>query len=186
MFRKVTRRIFVPAMAGAFLMLLSQPFHSRAQDGSNGPSLVYVMTNEANGNAVLSFHRNADGSVNQVQRISTHGAGSGGSADPLGSQGALTLSADGRLLFAVNAGSNTVTAIAAAVAAEVAAVAVGSARHPRSLANSAAVLRFPESHADAIRPDFGSIRCIRHGGEAYPSSSSSSRVPTSPVGSTYR
>ncbi|HEX2697197.1 MAG TPA: beta-propeller fold lactonase family protein, partial [Anaerolineales bacterium] len=44
----------------------------------------------------------------------TGGAGFGSGSNPLGSQGSLILSADNRLLFAVNAGSDSITAFAVA------------------------------------------------------------------------
>jgi 6-phosphogluconolactonase len=44
--------------------------------------------------------------------FSTRGNGSGSTVDPLTSQGSLTLSTDHRFLFAVNAGSGTVSSFA--------------------------------------------------------------------------
>ena len=64
---------------------------------------VYTMSNAADANEVIVFRRAADGSLQRASSYSTAGKGS---ADGLGSQGALTLSADRRWLFAVNAGSN--------------------------------------------------------------------------------
>jgi len=58
---------------------------------------------------VLAFHRNADG---RLQRAGTFPTGGRGSSDGLGSQGALVLSADGELLFAVDAGSNEISSFA--------------------------------------------------------------------------
>jgi 6-phosphogluconolactonase len=76
------------------------------------PGTVYVMTNKASGNSVVVFHRAANGLLNRVQEVATGGLGSGGSGDPLGSQGALSLSDDGHFLFAVNAGSNELSVLA--------------------------------------------------------------------------
>jgi len=67
---------------------------------------VYVLTNAPAGNAVLVYDRGGDGSLSAAGIYATGGAGSGAG---LGSQGAITVSDDGRLLFAVNAGSNTVS-----------------------------------------------------------------------------
>src|SRR3989441_3746223 len=53
------------------------------------------------------YARGADGSLAWVGSVSTGGAGAGGG---LGSQGAIGTSDDGRCLFAVNAGSNDVSA----------------------------------------------------------------------------
>ena len=72
----------------------------------DAPGAVYAMTNAAAGNSVLVFDRAADGAVSPAGSVATGGKGQGAG---LGSQGALTLSADQRWLLAVNAGSNDVT-----------------------------------------------------------------------------
>ena len=68
--------------------------------------MVYTLSNQSGGNAVLAFHRAVDGTLTPGGSFATGGNG-GGSG--LGSQNAVVLSPDGTLLFAVNAGSNTVT-----------------------------------------------------------------------------
>ena len=73
----------------------------------NSPGAVYSLMNQASGNAVAVFDRSADGSFVAAGSVATGGTGTGAG---LGSQGALTLSDDGRWLFAVNAGSNDVSA----------------------------------------------------------------------------
>ena len=75
-------------------------------DGDNGPGAVYTLTNQVAGNAVAVFARAADGTLTPAGTFATGGAGTGAG---LGSQGAVTLSSDGRLVFAVNAGSNDVS-----------------------------------------------------------------------------
>jgi len=70
---------------------------------------VFVMTNAAGKNEIISYVRDADGSLTGAERYETGGHGSGGVIAPLGSQGALTLSQDHTILFAVNAGGGTVT-----------------------------------------------------------------------------
>ena len=70
---------------------------------------VFVMSNNADGNQVIAFQRSDDGSFAARDEYDTHGRGSGGVNDPLESQGSLTLSTDHSLLFAVNAGSGSVT-----------------------------------------------------------------------------
>ena len=76
--------------------------------GSDAPGAVYALTNQASGNAVAMYARAADGSLSWIGAVPTGGTGTGAS---LGSQGALALSDDGRWLFAVNAGSNDVSAL---------------------------------------------------------------------------
>jgi 6-phosphogluconolactonase len=102
-------RLFLAAglIAGAaFAMPLSR---AAAQDGRGA---VFVMTNAASENQVNAYIRQADGSLEFSNSFATGGNGSGGTVDPLHSQGSLTLSADRRLLFAVNAGSGTVSSFA--------------------------------------------------------------------------
>ncbi|MFZ0392201.1 MAG: beta-propeller fold lactonase family protein [Terracidiphilus sp.] len=70
------------------------------------------MTNAASNNQINAYNRLEDGSLQFAAAFSTGGNGSGGTVDPLHSQGSLTLSADHRLLFAVNAGSGTVSSFA--------------------------------------------------------------------------
>ena len=65
---------------------------------------VYTESNAVDGNQVLVF----DGGATPIARVATGGRGAGAG---LGSQGALALSADGRWLFAVNAGSDDVSVL---------------------------------------------------------------------------
>ena len=80
---------------------------SSAALAADAPGAVYALTNQAGGNAVAIFSRTADGHLSWSGSIATGGTGAGSS---LGSQGAPALSDDGRWLFAVNAGSNDVSA----------------------------------------------------------------------------
>ena len=74
------------------------------------PGAVFVMTNSANGNQIESWHPGTpDGSLQWIASFATGGNGSGGTIDPLHSQGSLILSQDHRHLFAVNAGSGTIS-----------------------------------------------------------------------------
>ena len=75
-------------------------------DDDRGPRAVYTITNAASGNAVVVYARAANGTLSPGVTYPTGGTGTGAS---LGSQGAVALSADGRLLFTVNAGSNDVS-----------------------------------------------------------------------------
>ncbi len=70
---------------------------------------VFVMTNSARHNEILAYHRGPGDTLEQSGRFDTGGRGSGGTTDPLGSQGSLTLSQDRSLLFAVNAGSGDIS-----------------------------------------------------------------------------
>ena len=67
---------------------------------------LYTMSNATSGNEVLVYNRLSDGSLAKATIVPTNGTGSGGG---LGNQGALAFSKDGFFLFAVNAGSNSVS-----------------------------------------------------------------------------
>jgi 6-phosphogluconolactonase len=88
-------------------------------DGGNGDGggakvlgTLYTMTNEATGNEIVVYDRIDDGSLDERGRVDASGNGSGpgdpNPFDPLASQDAVLLSQDGALLFAVNAGSDTI------------------------------------------------------------------------------
>lgn len=89
------------------LMLTSQTARAQGRSGE-----VYVLTNQPTGNAVMVFHRDATGVIRLAGSFPTGGNGAGTGADPLGSQGPVALSCDHRLLFAVNAGSNSISVFA--------------------------------------------------------------------------
>ena len=76
-------------------------------DGSRDLHAVFTLTNEADGNRLAVFVRDQAGeSLAQPYFVPTGGDGTGAG---LGNQGALALSDDGRFLFAVNPGSDTIT-----------------------------------------------------------------------------
>src|SRR5690242_13054168 len=70
---------------------------------------VYTLTNQTTGNAVAAFTQGADGSLTPAGTYATGGFGTGAG---LGSQGAIALSRPSRWLFAVNAGSDSVSLFA--------------------------------------------------------------------------
>jgi 6-phosphogluconolactonase (cycloisomerase 2 family) len=74
--------------------------------------VVFVQTDDPAGNQVVAYHRAADGSLALAATYDTGGKGGaldGSVVDHLASQGSLTYDAEHGLLFAVNAGSNTVS-----------------------------------------------------------------------------
>jgi 6-phosphogluconolactonase len=75
--------------------------------GGGARGAVYTLTNSAAGNAVAVFDRAGDGTLTPAGTVPTGGVGTGAG---LGSQNALVLNEDGKLLLAVNAGSNTISA----------------------------------------------------------------------------
>jgi 6-phosphogluconolactonase (cycloisomerase 2 family) len=95
----------VTLIVGTALSMPAQANQDREDDGH----AVFVMTNDAQSNEILAFQRNPYGTLFSARRFKTQGRGSGGKADPLASQGSLTLSQDREWLFAVNAGSGTLS-----------------------------------------------------------------------------
>jgi 6-phosphogluconolactonase (cycloisomerase 2 family) len=85
-----------------------------AQAASARTSTVYVQTNSAPANYVQTFTANNRGVLTAGPLFATGGAGNPSGNPPLGipfldSSGSVTLSDNGRLLFVVNAGDNTVS-----------------------------------------------------------------------------
>lgn len=83
------------------------------------PGMVYMMTNTKEMNLVVAFYRDMNGLLTFMASYPTYGKGTGTTEvststpndgiDPLHSEGSLTLSRDGRFLFAVNAGSHSIS-----------------------------------------------------------------------------
>jgi 6-phosphogluconolactonase (cycloisomerase 2 family) len=73
---------------------------------------VFVQTNELNGNRIVVFRRHGDGRLSEAGAYSTGGNGAaaapGNVSDTLASQGSLVYDKRHDLLFAVNAGSDTI------------------------------------------------------------------------------
>jgi 6-phosphogluconolactonase len=105
MFRKVLFFLLVSVLSLAAV----QPVFANADGGA-----VYLMTNSPSGNQVIVYHRAGDGSLSYAGAFDTGGLGSGLGItvppDPLGSQNSLIVGPDGDWLFAVNAGSNDISA----------------------------------------------------------------------------
>jgi len=86
----------------------------RRSDHVGGP--LYMQTNETH-NAIIHYHRDAKGALTEVERVPTRGAGSGvvspiyhiSRPNDLEGAGSVILSPDRRLLFATNAGDNSVS-----------------------------------------------------------------------------
>jgi 6-phosphogluconolactonase len=80
-----------------------------------GVGAVYTQTNDQTANSVVVFNRLANGKLQKRESVSTGGKGSaqavgcGPGCPILDSQTAVVVSDNGKLVFAVNAGSNTVT-----------------------------------------------------------------------------
>ena len=77
-----------------------------AEGNSLATGHIYIQSNDAAGNAILMYNQQHDG---KLAWTSTTGSGGNGSGAGLGSQSAVAINADNTLLFAVNAGSNSVS-----------------------------------------------------------------------------
>jgi hypothetical protein len=108
----------VKTLRAAVLIALAATIGGTAAQAGVRSSLfsdsVYVMSNSAAGNSVVRLKRTLSGGLVKAGTFSTGGIGSGPgetvTSDPLGSQDSLKLSDDARWLFAVNAGSNQISA----------------------------------------------------------------------------
>jgi 6-phosphogluconolactonase len=80
---------------------------------SAGPAhgAAFTLSNASSGNGVVVFAREADGGLSKVGSVATGGLGTGAN---LGSEGSVALSPDGSRLYAVNAGSNTLSVLGVA------------------------------------------------------------------------
>ncbi len=110
------RKIFIALVMLLAVSLAGVVYSPAAMAADGDPGAVYTMTNDAAGNQVVIFNRDAGGMLTPAGSVATQGLGSGpgpgaatGGLDPLGSQGSLVLSPDGKWLFACNAGSNDIT-----------------------------------------------------------------------------
>src|SRR6202041_2798674 len=70
---------------------------------TRGTETFFVMSNNADKNQVIEFVHNSDGTVVAKETFDTHGRGTGGVNDPLGTQGSRSTAADHTLPIAANA-----------------------------------------------------------------------------------
>jgi len=100
------------ALAVAVVLVAALPAAAVAHAAHAAADLhnaVYTITNSAAGNGVAAFARGHDGSLTYVGTTPTGGLGTGAN---LGSQGAVAVSKDGKRIYAVNAGSDTISELA--------------------------------------------------------------------------
>ena len=97
-------------LTAVFLLSLTFGFVSPAAAATasrHAIGAVYTITNDPAGNVVLVYDRFADGSIVYQGSYATGGLGSGAS---LASQSGVILDQDNHFLYAVNAGSNQISA----------------------------------------------------------------------------
>ncbi len=79
---------------------------AQATDHRSGTGAVYVLGNQVSGNAVIAYDRAADGRLTPAGSFATGGTGTG---TGLGSQNAIVTDDDGEHVYAVNAGSDSIS-----------------------------------------------------------------------------
>jgi DNA-binding beta-propeller fold protein YncE len=122
---RIGSAVAVTAAALAGFAALAGPASAAAHGQPGGathgrPSVarrvVFVQTDNTAGNQVVAYHRNVGGTLTLAGTYDTGGLGgqlTGSVVDHLASQGSLTYDPAHGLVYAVNAGSNTVTVFAA-------------------------------------------------------------------------
>ncbi|HMD26048.1 MAG TPA: beta-propeller fold lactonase family protein [Streptosporangiaceae bacterium] len=119
--RKAIPRLARAAAAGALglaaaggLAAFAGPASAADLPGTAGaaPPAVFVQTDNPAGNQVIAFAQQPAGQLSQEQVVSTGGLGGAeAGANNLASQGSLTYDPGHHLLFAVNAGSDTISVL---------------------------------------------------------------------------
>jgi 6-phosphogluconolactonase len=138
----------VPALASA----------AKTQKGGGVPHRFYTETNNPAGNTVLVYNRAANGTITLLANVPTGGKGQ---PTPPGtptfglpvvdSQGAVDLTPDGKLLFVVNAGDNTVSSLrVTANGLKRVATVSSQGKLPMSLASSGHLLYVLNEQSESI------------------------------------
>jgi len=100
------RRSTIATLGASALLAISVAGTAAAAPPTTHAGAVYTLSNLAGGNSVIAFSRSSSGALSPLGTYPTGGLGGGGG---LGSQGSVVLSADGRILLAVDAGSDDIT-----------------------------------------------------------------------------
>ena len=108
-----SRLIYVLAAALTALVTAGAVAAADGRGDGRFDRAVFVQTNELDGNRIVVFERHGDGRLTEEDSYPTGGNGGnvapGTASDRLGSQGSLVYDERHRLLFAVNAGSDSVS-----------------------------------------------------------------------------
>ncbi len=102
----------LPVLAAAALALAPVAGARTDENGGGATRAVFVQTNDPGGNTILAYTRADDGILASAGSYATGGDGAvqdGAVADTLASQGSLAYDPGHRLLFAVNAGSDSLS-----------------------------------------------------------------------------
>jgi 6-phosphogluconolactonase (cycloisomerase 2 family) len=103
------------SVAAAATGIVAGPAQAAPASAGDSPHAVFVQNDDPSGNTVVAYDRTASGGLTQVGSYSTGGHGgvlTGSVVDHLASEGSLTYDARTHLLYAVNAGSDSITVFA--------------------------------------------------------------------------
>src|SRR3954468_2646952 len=104
---------YIPMVVATVLIASSAAASAEPRRDDRGTDhAVFVQTNDPAGNSIVVFDRSHDGTLTLAGTFPTGGKGSravGAPSDPLASQGSLVYDRSHQLLFAVNAGSDTIS-----------------------------------------------------------------------------
>jgi 6-phosphogluconolactonase (cycloisomerase 2 family) len=107
-------RSVLVALLAALAAALVGAQAARADGAQGGKGVVFVQTNQPTGNQIVVYDRADDGTLSPAGTYATGGNGGaalpGTESDRLASQGSLAYDSKHKLLIAVNAGSDTVSA----------------------------------------------------------------------------
>ena len=116
---KVLSRLVPAAAAAMAVAAFAAPAASASTESHHSfpgaDNAVFVQTDNLSGNSVAAYNRASNGTLTLAATYPTGGVGgqlTGSVVDHLASQGSLTYDQDRGLLYAVNAGSNTVSVFA--------------------------------------------------------------------------
>jgi 6-phosphogluconolactonase (cycloisomerase 2 family) len=105
--------VFLVVVAAALLVAQAGYTDAGKRRHRGGHHLVFIQTSETSGNRIIVYKRADNGVLSQIGAYATGGIGGiatpGTESDRLASQGSLVYDARHKLLFAVNAGSDTVS-----------------------------------------------------------------------------
>ena len=169
---------------GLFVLALTLAVSS-ASEAMAAPGAVYTQTNAPAGNVVQKFDRGGDGELTLAGTFATNGQGLAALG---GRQGAVELSDDQRFVFAVNAGSNTVTSLRVTKSGlEVADVAASGGTAPASVDEHHDRLYVLNSTGTANVTAFtvgkdGKLSPIAGGSRALPGADGAAQVSVAPDG----
>jgi 6-phosphogluconolactonase (cycloisomerase 2 family) len=118
----VNRRAILQMVAGVAagaVIAVATPEIAAAQQSNHPGGHLYMQTNETR-NAIIHYRRTASGTLTEVERVATGGAGSGELSpiyhikrpNDFEGAGSVILSADRRFLFTTNGGDNSVSSFA--------------------------------------------------------------------------